>query len=110
MARDLGAEVIVVDAPKVADAITHTARQHGVTQIVIGQMGSRFSLNSLFRRTLVDQLGANSNDFDIHIVRKTAYEQGNEPLATPYRGLFYFMIFILLVTMIVFFTKHILAR
>ncbi|MBA3238311.1 MAG: hypothetical protein H0T62_08220 [Parachlamydiaceae bacterium] len=109
MARDLGAEVIVVDAPNVAEAITHTARQHGVTQIVIGQMGSRFSLDSLFRRTLIDQLGANSNDFDIHIVRKTSYEQGNEPLATPYRGLFYFVIFILIILIIIFFSKYTLA-
>lgn len=109
MARDLGAEVIIVYASHVAEAITHTARQYGVTQIVIGQTGSRFSFDTLFRRTLVDQLEKNYTDFDVHIVKKTAYEQDTEALHPPFRGLFYFMLFIFLVGGIIFFTKYILT-
>lgn len=112
MARDLGAEVIVMNAPNVADAIIHTARQHGVTQIVIGQKGSRFSLNSLFSRTLMDQLGSNYNDFDIHIVRKAAYEEGSEAstFSTHLNSLFYFVLFVFLVMSIIFLTKYVLTN
>ncbi len=75
MARDLGAEVVIVEDTNIANAIQNIARHHGVTQVVIGQISSHTPFDFLFKRTLVDDLAHYSNDFDIHIVRKSVDEQ-----------------------------------
>ncbi|MGZ3733037.1 MAG: sensor histidine kinase, partial [Parachlamydiaceae bacterium] len=63
MAHDLGAEVITVHSLNVAETIQRVARQHGVTQVVIGQMHKRSPFDYLFRKTVVDELTCNCIDF-----------------------------------------------
>lgn len=69
IARDLGAEVIVIESPDVGEAIQRMARQKGVTQIVIGR-SKRRSLFGLSRRhTLLDRLARECGDLDVHAIR-----------------------------------------
>lgn len=105
MARDLGAEVVVIEDANVADTITRLARQHGVTQVIIGQPANRFSLATLFGYTLLDQLTKSHSDFDIHIVRKAAYEQDTQPSLLSKRAttIGYLLVAILLGILLYFF-------
>jgi two-component system, OmpR family, sensor histidine kinase KdpD len=83
MARDLGAEVITIDDPDIAGTIRAIGRQHGVTQVVIGQILKTSFLDFCFKPTLVDELAGKSSDFDIHIVRKSPFEQTRKTTWIP---------------------------
>ncbi|MBA3603848.1 MAG: hypothetical protein H0W50_09475 [Parachlamydiaceae bacterium] len=106
MARDLGAEVMTVIDSNVANGIQNIGRHHGVTQIVIGQMSSRSAFDYLFKYTLLDDLAFNFSDFDIHIVRKSMFEQmKNRNLfysffTGKYRHLYYALTLLLLIAII----------
>ncbi|MGZ5022801.1 MAG: DUF4118 domain-containing protein, partial [Chthoniobacterales bacterium] len=66
LARQLGAEVISVPGNDVAEALLRIARQHNVTQIVVGKpLRGRFWP----RRSPVDWLIRHSGEIDIYMIR-----------------------------------------
>src|SRR5882724_4585844 len=67
LARQLGAEVISTPGTEIGEALLGIARQHNVTQIVIGKpMGARWT--SLFKRDAVRWLMRHSGNIDIHMI------------------------------------------
>ena len=67
LARQLGAEVISTPGADVAEAVLRLARQHNVTQIVIGKpLGSRWL--SFWRRDPLQWLMRHSGNIDIHMI------------------------------------------
>jgi two-component system sensor histidine kinase KdpD len=67
LARQLGAEVISTPGVNIAETLLRVARQHNVTQIVIGKpLGSRWT--SLLRRDPLRWLMRNSGNIDIHMI------------------------------------------
>jgi two-component system sensor histidine kinase KdpD len=67
LARQLGAEVISTPGTDIGEALLGIARQHNVTQIVIGKpMGARWT--SFLRRDPVRWLMRNSGNIDIHMI------------------------------------------
>src|SRR5438128_974552 len=67
LARQLGAEVISTPSRDVAETLLRVARQHNVTQIVIGKpLGSRWT--SFLKRAPLPWLMRNSGNIDIHMI------------------------------------------
>lgn len=73
LARDLGAEVITVIDPSVADAIERIASQRGITQIIIGRKPRNRFLAIFKRETNLDRLISKCKDIDIHVIRQETY-------------------------------------
>jgi two-component system sensor histidine kinase KdpD len=67
LAEDLGAEVIRISSPNIAHALVEVARQHHITQIVLGQP-TRQRWEELLRGSTVNRLLRLSSDIDIHLV------------------------------------------
>jgi two-component system sensor histidine kinase KdpD len=65
LARELGAEVITAAETDVIRGLLRIARQHNVTQIVVGKPARGAFLRRSFLRRLVEQSG----DIDVHVVR-----------------------------------------
>lgn len=76
LARDLGAEVISINDPKIVNGIKRVAKQKGITQIIVGRATQNFFLQFIKGVSLVDQLTEECKDIDIHIVR----EEKKQPL------------------------------
>lgn len=67
LARQLGAEVISTPGRDVAETLLRVARQHNITQIVIGKpLGSRWT--GLFKRDPLRWLMQHSGNIDIHMI------------------------------------------
>src|SRR6195256_1284725 len=67
LARQLGAEVISRPGTDIGEALLRIARQHNVTQIVIGKpLGARWS--SFWKRDPLRWLMRNSGNIDIHMI------------------------------------------
>ena len=67
LARQLGAEVISTPGTDIGEALLSIARQHNVTQIVIGKpLGSRWT--SFLKRDPLRWLMRNSGNIDIHMI------------------------------------------
>jgi two-component system sensor histidine kinase KdpD len=67
LARQLGAEVISTPGTDIGEALLRIARQHNVTQIVIGKpLGSRWT--SFLKRDPLRWLIRSSGNIDIHII------------------------------------------
>src|SRR6202049_4808999 len=67
LARQLGAEVISTPGTDVAEALLRIARQHNVTQIVIGKpLGPRWT--SFWKRDPLRWLIRNSGNIDVHMI------------------------------------------
>lgn len=67
LAHQLGAEVISTPGRDVAETLLRVARQHNVTQIVIGKpLGSRWI--TFWKRDLLHWLMRNSGNIDIHMI------------------------------------------
>jgi two-component system, OmpR family, sensor histidine kinase KdpD len=67
LARQLGAEVISTPGTDIGEALLSIARQHNVTQIVIGKpLGSRWT--SFWKRDPLRWLMRNSGNIDIHMI------------------------------------------
>jgi len=67
LARQLGAEVVSTPGRDVGETLLRIARQHNVTQIVIGKpLGSRW--NSFWKRDPLRWLMAQSGNIDIHMI------------------------------------------
>ena len=67
--RGLGGDVESVVGPQVATELLRVAREHNVTQIVIGKPHEATWLRLLRGGSLVDQLLHRSGDIDIYVVR-----------------------------------------
>lgn len=74
LARQLGAEVLMVESADPGEAILRLARQHNATQIIVGKPGPR-TLASWFKKSPVDWLVRNSGDIDVHMVRAVSPER-----------------------------------
>ncbi len=69
LARELGAEVIATADQNLTRGVLRVARQHNVTQIVVGKPGPR-GLRGLFGGpSFLSRLVKESGDIDIHVVR-----------------------------------------
>jgi len=67
LARELGAEVIIIHDENVAAALVRLALQHNATQIVVGKPRTRRLLD-LVRGTLVDRLLRLGGNIDVYVV------------------------------------------
>ena len=67
-ARQLGAEVVVTESAEVGPSLLRIARQHNVSQIIVGKPGPQKPW-AFFRRSPVTWLVEHSGDIDVHMVR-----------------------------------------
>ena len=68
LARQLGAEVVITESAEVGPSLLRIARQHNVSQIIVGKPGPRRQWE-FFRSSPVAWLVENSGDIDVHMVR-----------------------------------------
>jgi two-component system sensor histidine kinase KdpD len=68
LAKELGAEVIMIQSTEVVDALIRIARENNVTQIVIGKSRRPYILHPSFRKDYVKELLKKSGDIDVYIV------------------------------------------
>jgi two-component system sensor histidine kinase KdpD len=80
VARQLGAEVITTTDQDIARGILRVAREHNVTQIVVGKSGERPLRELLRGGSILWKLVRDSGAIDIHIVRADDTEK---PKARP---------------------------
>ena len=70
LAEDLGAEVIRTQSSDIARTLVEIAREHQVTQIVLGQP-ARSHCEELIRGSIINRLLRLSTDIDIHLVPRS---------------------------------------
>ncbi len=70
LAEDLGAEVIRTKSRDIAKTLVEIAREHQVTQIVLGQP-ARSRWEEIIRGSIINRLLRLSTDIDIHLVPRT---------------------------------------
>ena len=80
LARELGGEVISTAGEDIPHELVRVARQHNVTQMVIGKPLRSFWLDLVWDRFLVNRLIHSSGDIDIYVVT------GNTGETTPPRA------------------------
>jgi two-component system, OmpR family, sensor histidine kinase KdpD len=68
LARQLGAEVVMTTGDDVAGALLETARQQGVTEMVVGKPFGNPLLESLRGGSLASRLIRRGGDIDVHVV------------------------------------------
>jgi len=76
LARELGAEVITTADADVVRALLRVARQHNVTQIIVGKPGGLRLLERLRGATFLQRLIAASGDIDVNVVRVERADAG----------------------------------
>ena len=69
LARELGAEVITTSDADIVRGLLRVARQHNVTQIVVGKTGEHPLREFLRGGSVIQRLVRESGDIDIHVVR-----------------------------------------
>ena len=69
LARELRAEVVTTTDNDVVRGLLRVARQHNVTQIVVGKSGSNPLINFLRGGSLLRRLVLESGNIDLHVVR-----------------------------------------
>jgi two-component system sensor histidine kinase KdpD len=79
LARELGAEVITTADTDVVRALLRVARQHNVTQIVVGKPGGRRVLDRWRGAAFLRRLIAASGDIDVNVVRADKADTQSEP-------------------------------
>jgi two-component system sensor histidine kinase KdpD len=73
LAEDLGAEVIRTRSRDIAKALVEIAREHQVTQIVLGQP-ARSRWEEILRGSIINRLLRLNTDIDIHLVPRSSDE------------------------------------
>lgn len=68
LARQLGAEVLIADGNDIGETLLRVARQHNVSQIILGKPEPRM-FRTLFRSSPVDWLVRHSGEIDIQLVK-----------------------------------------
>lgn len=96
LARDLGAEIITVNNPDIADGIQSLARERDITQIILGRPPK--SIFPLFKKkTILNKLSAECGDIDIHLIRQEPSKEKPAskafPLPLPEQFLPYLVVF-----------------
>jgi two-component system sensor histidine kinase KdpD len=79
LARTLGAEVLTASGEDVTGTLLQMAREHNVSQIVVGKPLSHPSLDLLRGGSLVDKLIRRSGDIDVYVVRAEKTEEPWRP-------------------------------
>ena len=69
LAKELGAEVITTTDEDIVGGLLRVARQHNVTQIVVGKTGNHPLFEWIRGGSVIQRLVRESGDIDIHIVR-----------------------------------------
>jgi two-component system sensor histidine kinase KdpD len=82
LARQLGADVVMTDGVEIGPALLRVARQHNVSQIIVGKPGPRPFFARL-KNSPVDWLVRHSGDIDVHMVRAEAPEEFGKTEAAP---------------------------
>lgn len=85
LARELGAEVISTTDQDVVGALLRIARQHNVTQIVVGKPAGWHVLDLFRGGSMLNRLIRESGGIDVHCVR--AESAGIIPRPAPLKGL-----------------------
>jgi two-component system sensor histidine kinase KdpD len=80
LARELGAEVINTADEDVVRGVLRIARQHNITQIVVGKPARVGLLGLSHGGRLLRRLVEESGDIDIHVVRADKTEQPRAPV------------------------------
>jgi two-component system sensor histidine kinase KdpD len=84
LARELGAEVITTTDQDVVAALLRVARQHNVTQIVVGKPAG-FRVFDLFRGgSMLSRLIRDSGNIDVHCVRAEGEEKPRRLIQAPH--------------------------
>ena len=74
LAEDLGAEVIRTKSSDIAKALVQIAREHQVTQIVLGQP-ARSRWEEIIRGSIINRVLRMSSDMDIHLVPRSGEDE-----------------------------------
>ncbi len=74
LAEDLGAEVIRTKSSDIAKALVQIAREHQVTQIVLGQP-ARSRWEEIIRGSIINRILRLSSDMDIHLVPRSGEDE-----------------------------------
>jgi two-component system sensor histidine kinase KdpD len=69
LARNLGAEVVLTCGANVVEALLRVAREHHVTQIIVGKPVVHPLVDWIIGGSLVSKLVRQSGEIDIHVVR-----------------------------------------
>ena len=80
LARELGAETVTGLSDDPANGLLRIAREHNVTQIIVGKPLEGFWPRLFGRRTLVDKLIQQSGDIDICVVRAEKTDRRPAPV------------------------------
>jgi len=70
LAKELGAEVVTLDGPNIADTLIRYANEHNVTQIVMGESTHSW-LQEVLHGSVVREVLGRTKDVDVHIVQRT---------------------------------------
>lgn len=95
LARDLGAEIITVNNPNIADGIQSIVKERDITQIVIGRPYKSYF--SFFKKNIIlNRLSAECCNIDIHLIRQEPLKETavkkNFSLPLPEQFLSYLMV------------------
>lgn len=84
LAEQLGAQVVTLNGPRIAQELIAYARSHNITKIVIGRSEVR-GWRRLLRKSVVDELVEASGPIDIYVVRgePEEVERGPVPGSRP---------------------------
>lgn len=80
LARELGADVVTTTDQDVVRALLRIARQHNVTQIVVGKPAGWRALDLLRGGSMLSRLIRESGGIDVHCVRAESTEASPRPL------------------------------
>jgi two-component system sensor histidine kinase KdpD len=78
LARELGAEVITTADEDVVRGLLRVARQHNITQIVVGKPGGGGWFHSWRGGAVLRQLVRESGEIDLHVVRGQRKEEAGD--------------------------------
>ncbi len=112
MARELGAEVISTPGSEIGPAILRLARQHNVTQIILGKPLENPWARWFGRRSPVDWLIRHSGEIDIHMIRseetqrRPARSMEERFAAAPWRDFGIALLIVAVVTTVCLFLVH----
>ncbi len=81
LARELGAEVITTAGDDIVHALVRVAREHNVTQIIVGKPDRRAFFDLFRGGSLVDRLIRASGDLDVYVVtgETSELQRGKRP-------------------------------
>lgn len=70
LTRSMGAELIKINDPDIAEGIKRIAYQRNITQIILGRTPRNLVVSLLRGPTLVDKLSAECKTVDLHVIRQ----------------------------------------